>query len=188
MEKKMQITSDRLLLHIPEPEDLAEIVEFMVENATFLAPFEPIRSKDYYTQDYWQNKIEQHRYNFNQSLSLYMLIRIQDSGRMAGFINYSHFERASFQNCRVGYALGEKFEGKGIMLEAMRASIEFIFGHLKLHRIEANVMPENIRSRNLLKRLHFIEHGLAPEYLKIAGEWRDHIQTSLINPEWELLD
>ena len=49
------------------------------------------------------------------------------------------------------------------------------FGELGLHRIEAGTVPHNVRSRAVLERNGFVRFGYAPAYLKIAGEWRDHV-------------
>ena len=67
------------------------------------------------------------------------------------------------------------------MYEALTAAIDYVFTDLKLHRIMANYIPVNERSARLLRRLGFTVEGYARDYLFIAGEWRDHILTSLTN-------
>lgn len=47
----------------------------------------------------------------------------------------------------------------------------------------ANYLPQNQRSAALLKRLGFSVEGYARDYLKINGEWQDHILTSLVNSD-----
>jgi ribosomal-protein-alanine N-acetyltransferase len=71
------------------------------------------------------------------------------------------------------------------MIEALQAAIAFVFGPLRVHRIQANYMPHNLRSGRLLERLGFVEEGLARDYLLIDGRWRDHVLTSLTNLEWQ---
>jgi ribosomal-protein-alanine N-acetyltransferase len=74
------------------------------------------------------------------------------------------------------------------MSEALQQAVRYMFIEQKLHRINANFRPENVRSGRLLARLGFRIDGFAPRYLFIDGDWRDHIQTSLISdafqPEW----
>ena len=65
------------------------------------------------------------------------------------------------------------------MSEALRAAIDYVFSELRLHRIMANYMPANERSGRLLRRMGFTVEGYARDYMSIAGEWRDHILTSL---------
>lgn len=67
------------------------------------------------------------------------------------------------------------------MREALQAVIDYAFKQMKLHRIEANIMPANTRSIQLVKSLGFEEEGLAKKYLKINGHWQDHIHYVLLN-------
>ena len=69
------------------------------------------------------------------------------------------------------------------MIEALRAAIVIIFKELKLHRIEANIMPRNRHSMNLVKKLGFEYEGLAKKYLKINGKWEDHIHMTILNKD-----
>jgi ribosomal-protein-alanine N-acetyltransferase len=82
----------------------------------------------------------------------------------------------------LGFSIGGRYEGRGLMGEALGAAIEHVFNEYRLHRIMANHRPENLRSGNLLARLGFEREGLARAYLKINGEWADHVLTSRINP------
>jgi ribosomal-protein-alanine N-acetyltransferase len=50
-----------------------------------------------------------------------------------------------------GYYLDKEHNGKGYMTEVARLAVKFAFDELKLHRIEAGVMPHNIRSMRLGK-------------------------------------
>ena len=55
---------------------------------------------------------------------------------------------------------------------------------LGLHRIDAACIPENLPSKELLRRCGFHEVGLAPKYLKINGGWRDHICHQLLAEDY----
>lgn len=45
---------------------------------------------------------------------------------------------------------------------------------MKLHRLEANIQPENMQSIRLVKNNGFRYEGFSPRYLKINDEWRGH--------------
>ena len=68
------------------------------------------------------------------------------------------------------------------MSEILSAGLDYMFSEMKLHRVMANYAPENKRSDRLLNRLGFEKEGYAKSYLRIDGEWKDHILTSKINP------
>ena len=85
----------------------------------------------------------------------------------------------------LGYAIDQAHEGRGLMREALEATIEHAFTVLRLHRIQANYVPENERSGRLLERLGFRREGLAKDYLFIDGRWRDHVLTARLNPAFD---
>ena len=65
----------------------------------------------------------------------------------------------------------------------MRAGIELLldlaFGELGLHRVQANIQPENEASIALVRGAGFRREGFSPRYLMIRGEWRDHEQWAM---------
>ncbi len=42
-------------------------------------------------------------------------------------------------------------------------------------------MPRNLPSLSLLRKLGFEEEGLARDYLKICGQWEDHLHMAKRN-------
>ncbi len=61
------------------------------------------------------------------------------------------------------------------MTRAVAAVVDFGFTKLRLHRVEAACIPENIPSIAVLERNGFTREGYARGYLKIDGAWRDHV-------------
>lgn len=105
-------------------------------------------------------------------------------GDIAGVINVSEIVRGSFQSAYLGYYALEPFAGRGLLCSGLRAVISRCFGELKLHRLEANIQPENARSIALVKGLGFRLEGLSPRYLKIGGRWRDHERWAILRDDW----
>ncbi len=96
---------------------------------------------------------------------------------------FANIIRGIFQACFLGYKLDERSQGHGYMTEALTAAIDYLFTTQRLHRIQANYMPHNQRSAAVLRRLGFTIEGTARNYLFIGGQWRDHVLTSLVNPD-----
>jgi len=71
------------------------------------------------------------------------------------------------------------------MTEILQASIAYMFETVGLNRVMASYMPVNKASGRVLEKLGFEREGYARKYLKIAGNWEDHVLTSLINPNGE---
>ncbi|EQC43706.1 acetyltransferase, GNAT family [Bacteriovorax sp. Seq25_V] len=177
-----------MILTLPSVGSEDQIVEFYKENENFLAPWDPKKPDGFYTQEFWREKNLQAIREFENQKSLRLNIFLKSSNELIGMANFTGFERGPFQCCRLGYKLGQKFEGQGLMTEALEESIRYIFDELNFHRIEANYIPSNERSGNVLKRLGFTEHGVAENYLLIAGKWQDHVLTSKTNASWKDLN
>ena len=114
-----------------------------------------------------------------------LLICVNESKAIAGTITLSQIFRKAFQNAYLGYLLGEGFTGKRYMTEAVELILKHAFANLKLHRIEANVQPNNTPSINVLKRCGFTKEGFSRNYLKISGRWRDHERWAIIKEDWK---
>ena len=179
-----QLTTDRLLLTVPPVSAALRMRAFAEENEAHLARWEPLRPEGFFTVDYWRRRLAQNldEYAHDRSLRLAIVHRSDPSGPVLGQCNYSNIVRGAFQACTLGYSLDHRWEGQGVMREALQASIAHVFGPLKMHRIMANYIPTNERSGFLLRRLGFVVEGHARDYLFIGGAWRDHLLTSLTNP------
>lgn len=114
----------------------------------------------------------------------FVICRVSDGG-IVGAVNLSQIFRKAFQNAYLGYSLGVKYTGKGYMTEAVNLILRFAFKDLKLHRVEANVQPENQASIAVLMRCGFTKEGFSRKYLKIAGKWRDHERFAIIKEDWK---
>jgi ribosomal-protein-alanine N-acetyltransferase len=179
------ITTERLFLRQATREDIPAILQFYTENKTYLTPFTPLWEDNFFTQEYWLNKVENNYLEFLNDISLRLFIFPKTNPTIIiGFINFSNFIRRAAQYCNLGYALAESQQGKGYMTEALPAAIKYVFQELNMHRIMANYMPHNQRSGKLLRRLGFIVEGYARDYLLINGQWQDHILTAITNLNW----
>ncbi len=103
---------------------------------------------------------------------------------IAGAINLSQIFRAGFQNAYLGYYVGEKYAGKGFATEAIGLIIKLAFEDLNLHRIEANIQPQNLPSIAVVKKNGFAKEGFSPKYLQVDGIWCDHERWTIINENW----
>lgn len=181
----MRIESQRLIMQEAQQADILPIVEFLNKNHAFHQNFDPIRSKEYFTESFWTNKFESNKeLSFDQRGCQFFIKSKSDPITVIGFVNFSNVIRGCFQACTVGYALDQYKQGQGLMTEALRACIPHIFSTQNLHRIQANYMPNNLRSAQLLARLGFMIEGTAKKYLRINGAWEDHVLTSVINLNW----
>jgi ribosomal-protein-alanine N-acetyltransferase len=106
------------------------------------------------------------------------------TGRIAGVANISQIFLGNFRSAYLGYWIGAMFARQGLMQEGLAAVLTAAFGPLGLHRVEANIQPENEASRRVAQRLGFRQEGYSPRYLKIAGRWRDHERWTILREDW----
>jgi len=71
------------------------------------------------------------------------------------------------------------------MTEAIQLMLQYAFTQLKLHRLEANIQPDNAASLALIKRACFVREGYSRRYLKICGRWRDHERWAILAEDWK---
>ena len=179
------LTTSRLMTRLATYKDVAKVVHYYQNNRVFLAPFEPVRSDEFFTEKFWRSQIERSLTEFNYHQSLRLVIFEQAPPQaIVGIINFTQFSRGASESCVVGYSLAESAQGKGYMSEALSAAIDYVFDELGFHRIMASYMPRNQRSGALLKKLGFTVEGYARDYLLINNQWEDHILTSLVNHNW----
>lgn len=106
------------------------------------------------------------------------------SGQLAGVINLNELVRGAFQSAYLGCYAFVPFHAQGFMSAGLSLAVTDAFGRLKLHRLEANIVPGNTRSIALVRRLGFRLEGLSPRYLKVGGRWRDHERWAILAEEW----
>jgi len=81
----------------------------------------------------------------------------------------------AFRSVPVGYWVASEVAGRGVMPTALALLVDHCFQTLGLHRVEANIRPENAASRRVVEKLGFREEGLHRRYLFIDGAWCDHL-------------
>lgn len=134
---------------------------------------------------FWRNKLRQEQLWFEQDFQYNWYGRIKESDTLICHIQVSNIVRGVLYAAQIGYKIDQNFEGRGLMSEAVQLVIDWLFSELNLHRIIANYQPENLASARLLSRLGFQIEGFAKDYLYLDGEWKDHVLTALINPDFD---
>lgn len=95
-------------------------------------------------------------------------------GELAGVINVSEIVRSNFRSAYLGYYAFAPHAGTGVMTRGLELVVTRAFRSYRLHRLEANIQPQNQRSIALVRRLGFRLEGYSPRYVRIAGRYRDH--------------
>ena len=95
--------------------------------------------------------------------------------QLAGQVTVGNVVRGSLNSGYAGYWVDRRVAGRGVMPVALALVVDHCFSQVGLHRIEANIRPENAASRRVVEKLGFREEGLRRRYLHIDGAYRDHL-------------
>jgi [ribosomal protein S5]-alanine N-acetyltransferase len=162
------------------PEDAPALAQLLRLNRDFLAPWEPLRDDNFFTEDRQRMMIQDALREHQEGRSLPLVI-VDGTGGIVGRITLNNIVRGAFQSCSVGYWVSEAAGGRGVATAALKQVISVAFGELGLHRLQAETLQHNVASQTVLERNGFVRIGMAPTYLKIAGRWQDFILYQLIN-------
>lgn len=94
---------------------------------------------------------------------------------LVGQVTVQNVVRGALQGGAVGYWVSEHVAGQGVMASALAMVVDHCLGPVGLHRVQADIRPENAPSRRLVEKLGFREEGYHPRLLFIDGAWRDHL-------------
>jgi ribosomal-protein-alanine N-acetyltransferase len=196
---RLELTTARLRLLAGESDLAQPVCDFQRRNRDYFAPWDPPTAESFYTLEAQTQRVQHGLEAFRTDTSYrYWLVEAARAGsarvpacdvEVIGSIHFSQVARGAFQNVMLGYALDERYTGRGLMTEALQAAIAEMFSpRVNLHRIQAAYRPENRRSAAVLERLGFRVEGLALDYLYIDGAWRDHRIAALSNPRFRQPD
>src|SRR3712207_4325394 len=108
------------------------------------------------------------------------LFVIRVEGRFAGQVTIDNVVRGALRSGNLGYWIDRAVAGRGMASLAVSLVCDHAFGPARLHRLQADIRPENGPSRGLVHRLGFRHEGLLRRYLDIDGDWRDHDTFALL--------
>lgn len=108
---------------------------------------------------------------------------IEKSGAIVGTCTLAGIDRHN-RHGDIGFALGRSHWGRGLIMKALPAVIEFAFGRLKLHRIGADADPRNAASIRVLEKLGFRREGLLRECYFHMGEIQSALLFGLLQRDW----
>jgi ribosomal-protein-alanine N-acetyltransferase len=177
LEQPIIALGDRVMLRYPVESDRGEFVALRQSSKEHLLKWDPIPPSglDLYSSEAFDREMQMHNTDREQR----WLVIERATNTIAGRISLGNIERGVFLNGRFGYWLGAEFEGHGLMSEGLSLAVQHSFkplcdGGMGLHRVCANIMVSNERSRALLERVGFVREGYSENYLQIQGVWEDH--------------
>nr|WP_319571071.1 GNAT family N-acetyltransferase [uncultured Draconibacterium sp.] len=178
-------TTNRLLLRRLKLEEFPLLSDYLQRNKDFLQKWEPLRDESYFAETSIKNIINNENKSFENKTSLSLYLFNKGEERIIGNVALTNIVYGPLLSCYLGYKSDKSEINKGKITEALKKLVEIAFKEYKLHRIEANIIPRNLASVRVVKKLGFVEEGLSRKYLKINGKWEDHLHFVCLNEEVE---
>ena len=151
------------------------------ENEAWLSPWEPSAAlpwPDRHTPAAYRAMRRATNRRARLGMSLPFAVRYE--GRLAGQVTVDNIVRGALRSGHLGYWVDSAVAGRGVTSLAVALVCDHAFGPVGLHRLQADIRPENRPSRRLVERLGFRQEGLFRSYLDIDGAWRDHLAYALL--------
>jgi ribosomal-protein-alanine N-acetyltransferase len=176
----LRLETKQLYLRCPRQQDWRAWAGLRAESRDFLIPWEPTWSHDALTRGGFRRRLKLYADEARQGGGYSFLIFRRLDDALLGGVTMTNLRRGVCQAVTLGYWIGAPYARHGYMYEALGAVVPFAFGELNLNRLEAACLPDNAASRALLLKLGFGEEGYARQYLRINGNWQDHLLFALV--------
>jgi ribosomal-protein-serine acetyltransferase len=95
-----------------------------------------------------------------------------------------HYWNRQNNTAAIGYWLTKDVLGKGIIIRACKALIDYGFSEMKLNRIEIKAATTNLKSQAIPEKLGFKKEGILREAEIVNGNYHDLVLFSLLANEY----
>ena len=170
----METPAPDVELRLPTPKEAGAFLDLVLRNREHFRPYEPRRPAAYFTLGGQRDQITAAQRQAETGERYEFGIWERNGGALVGRISLGGISRGALQNAYLGYGIDIDHGGRGYATEAVRLAVRVAFDDLKLHRVQAAVVPENFASARVLVKVGFREEGLARRYLFLDGQWKDH--------------
>jgi [ribosomal protein S5]-alanine N-acetyltransferase len=168
-------------LRAPVAGDYMQWSKLRGDSRDFLTPWEPTWAPDELTRAAFRRRLRRYAQAVRAGSGHMFFVFDKKTGDLLGGCQLSNVRQGVAQSAAsLGYWMGKRFAGKGLMTDAVTTLVRHAFDRMGFHRIEAACLPSNNASRRVLTKVGFTAEGTARKYLKINGDWQDHLLFAII--------
>ncbi len=177
------VRGDGVVMRPPRGSDHAAWAALREASRDYLQPWEPAWPEDDLTKAAFKRRLSIYAREMELGNAWPFFVFGEDGRTLQGAVTLSNVRRGVAETGTLGYWIGQPFAGRGLATAAVRAVVRYALDRLKLHRLEAACLPANLASKRVLEKSGFKQEGYARAYLKINGEWADHLLFGLVEDE-----
>ena len=108
---------------------------------------------------------------------------IRYKGELVGMIGLHYIDWKN-SSSSIGYFLSETYQGRGIVTRSVSALINYLFGTLRINRVEIQCAVGNHKSKAIPERLGFVKEGIKRDGQWLYDHYEDIVTYSLLVKEW----
>jgi [ribosomal protein S5]-alanine N-acetyltransferase len=165
--------------------DLDEQTALRRANRSHTEPWEPLRDETFYETAGQRLELELDQRAWSAGTGFAFSVLDATAGdRLVGRVALANVVRGPWQNATLGYWVAGDVARRGHATRAVSLVLDFAFGPAGLHRVQPAIIPRNLASVGVARRVGFRLEGRATAYLRIAGRWEDHDIYALTAEEW----
>ena len=175
IKKEKELIGKKVILRVPKKEHWREWAELRQESRNFLQPWEPKWPSTFLTKSSFSKFINMIETALIKKTGYNFFIFHKKTNNLMGGLSLTNLKSEGNKSITIGYWMGEKYAGKGYMIDSLKIISNYCFIDLALNRIEAACLPKNLSSKKVLLNSGFKVEGYAKKYLKINGKLEDHL-------------
>ena len=169
------IETDRLRLSVYRKSRAYAVTSYLQKNREFHRKWSQTHGEEYFRLSTQKKYVKYDADEFKKDKLFPLWITLkEDPDTVIGRVSLFNITLGGMRLCQIGYHIDQDFQGSGYMTEAVKCVTSFALKDLKLHRVEAFILPDNERSLKLIERCGYRHEGRRYSYMNINGAWRDH--------------
>ncbi len=172
---KYEYQENGLTLRILDERHVNEIFNFYYTNRDYFDPHETDKPANFYTKEFITSLVKAEYQEFLHLKHARYYLFASDFNEIIGSVSFSNIQK-SMSSCIIGYKIAEQYAGFGLGRKMVSMALKAIVADYGMHRVEAYIHPDNVRSLRLCESLGFINEGTAHAYAMIGGQWLDHLR------------
>tara|TARA_R110002126_G_scaffold13118_7_gene57210 strand:- start:102063 stop:102656 length:594 start_codon:yes stop_codon:yes gene_type:complete len=180
-----RLETPRIYLRPPIDKDNTAWRNVRRSNMAHLQPYEPQWPENGLLDSFFRRRLRYQQKEWFNDRNYSLLVMKQGDDVIIGGMNINNVSRGAAQFASLGYWVDKDHVNQGYMGEVMALSLKFCFSFLKLERVNAATLVDNVPSQRVLTRAGFTEEGLAKAYIQINGVRADHKLYGLNKAEWQ---
>jgi ribosomal-protein-serine acetyltransferase len=104
-------------------------------------------------------------------------------GGFAGSVGCHPIDWAN-RSCSIGYWIGQRHRGKGVVTRCCESLLDYLFEDLGLHRVSIQCGVGNLRSSAIPERLGFTREGITRDGEWVNDRWLDLVGWGMLEHDW----